>query len=73
MASLLGDLLQLGVHPRAVAGWPEVASPGKPIQDAPPDVPPWRVEVPRAGRAVVDERLGRVPRRQKRRGRRRAI
>lgn len=73
MASLLGDLLQLGVHPRAVADWPEPAPPGRPIPDTPADVPPWRVEVPRAGRAVVDERLGRVQRRQKRRGRRRAV
>jgi hypothetical protein len=73
MASLLGDLLQLGVHPRAVAGWPEVAPLGRPIPNAPPDVPPWRVEMPRAGRAVADERLGGLPRRKKGRGRRRAV
>jgi len=86
MASLLGDLLQLGVHPRAVASWPDVepfrGPPAMPIVERPtgrghrtdPDLrghalPPWRIEVPQIGRAVVDERLGRGPRRPKRRRR----
>ena len=105
MASLLGDLLKLGVHPRAVAGWPDVEplaaegvvgglvadafaidlepSPcGRPSGDGDlspaggpqTGTPAWRIEVPRAGRAVVDERLGRRRSRPKRRGyRRRAL
>jgi hypothetical protein len=106
MASLLGDLLTLGVHPRAVAGWPDVEPLGADgavnalvadalAADADPwvgggpgaDVDPspsrgartdasssWSVDVPRAGRAVVDERLGRRPRPKRHgSGRRRAV
>jgi len=102
MALLLGDALQLGMHPRAVAGWPATRPPassrGVPVADRldggaePPtarghqaeldllvdpapqqapqrEAPPWRVEMPQPDRAVVDERLGRGPRRPKRRRR----
>ena len=63
MAKLLSELLQLGVHPQAVAGWPAVQRFEGPI----PEPPPWRIDLPRPGRAVVDERLGRSRHRSKRR------
>jgi Domain of unknown function (DUF4192) len=80
MATLLAELLTLGVHPRTVLDRPTL-EPARHLTDALlPDgepsvaVPPWVVEPPPAGRTVLDERLGRVRRRQRRCGaRRRAI
>jgi len=70
MATIVGELLQLGVHPRAVAGWPAIEPSDEPV----PEAPPWQVDLPRPGRAAVDERLGQSPQRSKRRmTRRRAL
>ena len=56
MAGLIDEMLNLALHPQALNGWPQL----KRRQG-----PPWRVELPRAGRTLENGRLGDASRRRR--------